>query len=497
MKLSVENGNLGAFETIETGGRDNFATIITSTNYSLGQFKDGKRNLKNFERTEAIGLDFDDGMTLAEAKEAFKDYTHIIATTKSHGKEKNGKIADRFRVILKLVEPITDVETFEATWFDLARKFPACDKACKDASRFFYPSKTIESYKTDGIKVAPVAPPEREPWAPIETSVLPDWSKGRLAKRTRDFLEKGAEPGQKHHELYFSARDANQNGYTEEWFIDQMNKLSEKTGDDDYIDRGSQKTITDAFAKDPKHPPRVEAKAFKWQEIGQFMRDAKATSWLTQGLLAVGGVSVMAGPPKSGKSTLVRQLAKAVCRGDEFLGRKCKRGPVFHIALEEQEETLKDSYKAVGINDNDRLYLHVGGVYDSNFMQDLTTDLIEAKPSLLIVDTLFLLAPVESLNDYAQVNAAMTPFRRMARDTDTHIMFVHHTNKTSEGGPRSISGSQAIHGAVDCALILSQDGNKRRLQTSQRGGVPFQPTSLEFEAATQTYTIGRSLEEYE
>lgn len=490
MKLSVSSGNLGTFESIEAGSLDNLKTIITTQDYSLGRFKGSKRNLANFESAEAIGLDFDDGMSLAEAKEAFKDYSHIIATTKSHGIEKNGKVADRFRVILKLSEPIKDVATFEATWHDLARKFPACDRACKDASRFFYPSKSIESYSTTGLKVSPVAPPEVVPWTPVDVPVLPEWSKGKLAKRTRDFLANGAEAGQKHNELYFSARDANQNNYTEDWFINQMNELSDKTGDDDYVDAGSMKTIADAFRKEPKHPPRVEPKAFKWQQLGQFMRDAKPTSWLVEGLLTHGGFSIMAGEPKSGKSTLMRQMAKAVARGETFLGRKCKKsGPVLHIALEEQEETLNDSYKAVGVTDDDQIHLHVGGVYDPNFMNELEADLLAHKPALLIIDTLFLLTPVESLNDYALVAAALTPFRKMARDTGTHIIFVHHTKKGASGGAETISGSQAIHGAVDCALILTRTGQRRTLTTSQRGGKPFNAQGLEFNFATQTYAV--------
>jgi hypothetical protein len=502
MKLSIGKtaGDLGTFVPVETNSIENLKSIITKENYSLGQFKNSKRNLANFESAEAIGLDFDDGMSLSEAKELFKNYTHIIATTKSHGKEKNGKVSDRFRVILKLAQPITDVETFEATWFELAKRFPACDRACKDASRFFYPSVDVVSVNTTGEKVEPVAPVDPEPWpvGDIDLSELPSWQKGKLARTTLDFLEKGTLEEGRNNTVHKVARDFNQSLYSEDeamhFILDALNRHSIIAND--FPEHEATAAIRSAYAKEAKHPPRLETKAFKWQQIGQFMRDAKATSWLVDGLLSHGGMSVIAGPPKSGKSTLVRQLAKAVCNGTEFLGRKCKKGPVLHIALEEQEETLKDTYKAVGIGEEDKLFLHVGGVYEENFIQDLKTDLLHMRPSLLIIDTLFLLAHVESSNDYSQVNAAMTPYRRLARETDTHVLFVHHTRKGG-GGAESISGSQAIHGAVDCALILNQDGNKRRLQTSQRGGRPFMATSLEFNPANQTYSLGRELEDFE
>lgn len=507
MKLSVgrDPKNLRTFEAIDVGNFEKLATVITKSNYALGVFKDSVRNLESFISAEAIGLDFDAGMTLLEAKTAFKDYTHIIATTKSHQVEKKGVVADRFRVILYLKEPITDRETFEATWFSLAEKFPACDKACKDASRFFYPSKSIESLVTNGSKVEVVHPTPDEPWEPIDVDQekideIPTWLKGKLAKSTREFLEQGKvlEEG-RNNTVHKVARDLNQSLYSfeesQELIMNALHKHDIIAND--FPEREALTTIRSAFSKEAKHEPRLEKKAFNWRQIGVFMKEAKPTAWIIDGLLSEGGMSVIAGPPKSGKSTLVRQMAKAICQGGEFLGRKAVTGPVFHIALEEQEETLKDQYGLVGIKDNDPLYLHVGGVYEQFFLEDLTSDLKAAKPRLLIIDTLFLLARVESSNDYSQVNAAMTPYRKLARDTGTHVLFVHHTRKGGNGGAESIAGSTAIHGAVDCALMVSQDGNRRRIESSQRGGRAFTRTNIEFDPKTQTYSLGTELEVFE
>jgi len=126
----------------------------------------------------------------------------------------------------------------------------------------------------------------------------------------------------------------------------------------------------------------------------------------------------------------------------------------------------------------------------------LKADIELAKPRLLIIDTLFLLARVESANDYSQVNAAMTPFRNLARDTGTHVLFVHHSRKGGNSGADSISGSVAIHGAVDCAIMVSQQGSSRRIQSSQRGGRPFPLSNINFDFATQSYSMGGEVEEF-
>lgn len=102
----------------------------------------GIRKKENFRYAEWIGLDFDEGMTLETAKATFKPYMHVIATTKSHGIEKNGVTCDRFRVILKTKDRIKNRDDYEATVESLIREHGA-DKACKDAARFFWPCKEI------------------------------------------------------------------------------------------------------------------------------------------------------------------------------------------------------------------------------------------------------------------------------------------------------------------------------------------------------------------
>lgn len=71
--------------------------------YSPFRFIGRKKVSENWNNSQQnlLILDIDDGLTIIEAKETFKDYKYLIATTKSHQKEKSGKVCDRFRVILQ------------------------------------------------------------------------------------------------------------------------------------------------------------------------------------------------------------------------------------------------------------------------------------------------------------------------------------------------------------------------------------------------------------
>lgn len=148
MKISKVKNNKDC-ETLDVDF-ESLQDIVSSTTWSPGVFKDELRNKSNFTQSEIIGLDFDEGTDLSSAIKMFNSFKHIIGTTKSHQKEKNGKVCDRFRVILFLAHPVYNRELYEGTVAKFLSDFPTADKACKDASRQFYPCTEIVSINQYG-----------------------------------------------------------------------------------------------------------------------------------------------------------------------------------------------------------------------------------------------------------------------------------------------------------------------------------------------------------
>lgn len=493
MQISKMMGNAHA-RAIDVLDLDELGRLATSTSYSLATFKNGHRNVENFERADAIGLDFDDGMSLEDAKRAFAPYKHLILPTKSHRKDKNGVIADRFRVILFLATPITDIETYYATWHALQAQFPACDPACKDPSRMYYKSINVASVGAGGKLVEPVKAQPKPKLEVVQPGLV-----GKLSKRASEFLLYGAPQGKRHSELYFAARDAKQQGYDIAWFTAQVTRLAEITNDKAYTNPQAHKTIEDAFTKDAKHSPRVEEKAFQFMPIGDLLARNIEVDWIVKHLLTKGGTSIFAGAPKSGKSTLVRQLVANICHNQDFLGHSCKRGDIVYLAMEEQDAMLKQDFKRLGITANDPITIHIGGALTLRAVEDLHDYLVEKRPMLTVVDTLMDLANIKNSSDYAEVKAAMARLRKMARESDSHILFVHHGKKPSEGQPSgggSILGSTAFFGGVDMALTIDVNGRERRITTRGRGIKQYDRRLVLFDEKTHTFTLGPQEEEF-
>lgn len=137
------------FKTQNPLSLDQFAELVCASVWSPIIWKDGVRRGENFLSAKYAGLDFDDGQwDLDEARAFFESsgVNYLLGTTKSHRLNKNGLVADRFRVILPFENIITDPQLYCYNMWSLSQDLPI-DPACKDAGRFFYPCKEIVSHK--------------------------------------------------------------------------------------------------------------------------------------------------------------------------------------------------------------------------------------------------------------------------------------------------------------------------------------------------------------
>jgi len=90
-----------------------------------------------------LALDIDSGLTIDEALEHpfVKAYCGLAIPSASHTPEHH-----KFRLVFPLATPLTGYKTIKAAYQYLLSLFPAGDKACKDASRFFYGAKGKQSF---------------------------------------------------------------------------------------------------------------------------------------------------------------------------------------------------------------------------------------------------------------------------------------------------------------------------------------------------------------
>jgi len=211
-------------------------------------------------------------------------------------------------------------------------------------------------------------------------------------------------------------------------------------------------------------------------------------SWVWDGILPAEGVSLLAGSPKSGKSTFARNLALAVARGEPFLGRATLRGPVIYLGLEEIRREVRSHFQRMGAEEEE-IYLHVGPA-PADALESLRDAIHESQAVLTIVDPMLKLIRVEDVN--AELSGKLESVINLARETGCHILQSHHTRKAAGGNWDTILGSTAILGGVDTAILLREaKGGVRHYMTRQRYGVDMPETPLSFDPKRGTVSMGQ------
>lgn len=126
--------------------------ILNAKALSAQKFKDGHRCAANSIGVQnTLWLDFDEGMTIDEAKEKFKDYWYVIYTSMNHQKEKHGVVCDRFRVVLKVKEFMPKEKVRYQEVMEKIAKDLGADEACKDYSRYYRGNSEAEIWvNTEG-----------------------------------------------------------------------------------------------------------------------------------------------------------------------------------------------------------------------------------------------------------------------------------------------------------------------------------------------------------
>ncbi len=107
----------------------------------------------------------------------------------------------------------------------------------------------------------------------------------------------------------------------------------------------------------------------------------------------------------------------------------------------------------------------------------LTVELVAIDAALVIVDMVSDFQVWDDGNNYDEMKEVIGKFTRLARDTNAHVLLVHHGRKAPAASyPVSrVLGSQAIAGEVDVVASIHRDPKRGRIfQAEGRGIAPFE-----------------------
>lgn len=219
-------------------------------------------------------------------------------------------------------------------------------------------------------------------------------------------------------------------------------------------------------ARQPRSMQEIEASSIDAVDLLEL--DIPPLQWIVPDLLPE-GTTVLAGPPKLGKSCLVYQVAVEVALGGALLGRAIEQGDVLYLALEDGKRRGQTRLRAA-LGDRSmprgRLEVRWSAAKLGEGLEQELMDWLDQHPDarLVAIDTL---QRVRARGD-ARRNAYEVDVEDLARlqdifkDRAVGLLIVHHSKKDAgDDFLASVSGTYGITGSADTTLVIQ----RKRLET--------------------------------
>lgn len=238
------------------------------------------------------------------------------------------------------------------------------------------------------------------------------------------------------------------------------------------------KSVSAAVPPEPESPPILEAaiqvavtdptRGLRPIHLYELLEQVfPPLEFLVDELLAKGHLGVLGGRPKSGKSWLVLQLAQAIDEGRPFLGKETQKGKVLYVALEDGRRRVHQRANIIKWHPQQAQVLfevaHFDGENGHIGPGLVQIGAIAPAFDLIIIDTLIAtLSGRANENDNVQMGAVMNELARIAHETETAVLLVHHTGKgNSENVFDLLRGASAIRGGYDVGFLLQRKQDER------------------------------------
>ena len=201
-------------------------------------------------------------------------------------------------------------------------------------------------------------------------------------------------------------------------------------------------------------------------------KDYPPLEWIVPKWLPV-GVTMVVAASKVGKSTFIRDQARAIAQGGTFLGEEAQQCGILYCSLEESERQMAPKMKALGITEDDSIdYLFDTNIKGSEPEKEMTTDqmleavkwLVDEKNIRVVYIDTILDMPVPSdfsLDKYEKVKPLLRKWLKLSKDKNLALCFLHHSNKKGRmavtGEMIATMGSEAMNAVPDYIVTLFEE----------------------------------------
>lgn len=192
-------------------------------------------------------------------------------------------------------------------------------------------------------------------------------------------------------------------------------------------------------------------------------RNDAQSSYLVKGLLSRGDLAMVYGPSGSGKSFFVSDLSLSIARGTPWREHRVNPAGVAYVVAEgavgfdRRLEAYSKAYDVETCPNFQRLIASPNLLASTPETGKLIQHLSKAEArmcdplGLIVIDTLARVIPGQNENAFETMGAVADEAARLQRRFNATVLFVHHSGKDAERGPR---GHSSLYGASDTIIEI-------------------------------------------
>lgn len=260
----------------------------------------------------------------------------------------------------------------------------------------------------------------------------------------------------------------------------------------DLAQRDGHDVLEDALeaAREPAPPPLPLSVAFADELPDTFTPPDE----LVEGVLTAGDGSVLYGDSNSGKTFFVIDMACAVARGAQWMGRNTEPGLVVYLAAESPASVrgrLQAYQKHYGVRlPHFAIVQSPIDLFDGEADTEAVIEVVRQlerqrsqKVRLIVGDTLARLSAGANENAAQDMGLVVRRFDRIRSACHAHFLLVHHSGKAAANGARGWSG---IRAAVDTEIEVTDSPQGRCAEITKQRDLSTKGERIGFRLDTVT-----------
>jgi hypothetical protein len=220
--------------------------------------------------------------------------------------------------------------------------------------------------------------------------------------------------------------------------------------------------------------------------------EIRRTNWIWRNYIPAGKLTLIAGEPGIGKSTIVGDVIAKITRG-AVLPTGERSGVTARCIIASAEDSTDDTIgpRLISAGVDQSRVEFIKNIFtlpnDINLLKDR---IVKFGARILVIDPLnaYIAGGVDSHNDH-DVRRILSPLDELARETECAIILISHFNKSSDRPmAHRVSGTVAYVAAARSVLIVSRLNDDQKVLSCVKCNLSRRPPSLAYRIIEKTLT---------